>query len=153
MKIVEHTPDRLVIVHRPWIISGIVWLLGLAAFYGGITGKGTHGVAERLLVLALGIGMPALAWWFLGFLTLTFDRTAGQVRRSVHRITGTRHQTMPLTDVRRVRVDAQRSEDGHTERLVLETTNGPVPLELGFSGFGRDAHAAAINRWLAGEHA
>ena len=78
MKIVENTDRRLVIVHRPWIIAGMIWGMGLAALYGAVTGKQIHSTAEHLLVAALGIGMSFAAWYWFAFLRITFDRDTGR---------------------------------------------------------------------------
>ena len=79
MKIVENTDRRLVIVHRPWVMGGCIWLMGLAALYGAITGKQIGSLAEHILVAALGVGVTFTAWYWFAFLRITFDRDNGQV--------------------------------------------------------------------------
>ena len=150
MKIAENTDDRLVLVDRTWLIAGVVWLMGLVALYSAVTGADMDGWGERLLVLCLGLGACSIAWWFMGFLTITFDRPAGKMVREIHRIGRTSRTEISLATIERARLQAERGESGsRMERLALETADGPVPLELGFSGFGRERFETAINHWLA----
>ena len=79
MKIVENTVRRLVIVHRPWAMAGVMWTLGLAPLFGAMTVRQTGNLAELVLVVALGVGMSFAAWYWFAFLRITFDRDTGQV--------------------------------------------------------------------------
>ncbi len=99
MKIVENTDRRLVIEHRPWVIAGLVWVMGLAALYGAITGKQIGSLAEHVLVAALGIGVTFAAWYWFAFLRITFDRDTGQVEHRALRPFGSRSRFIDLAKV------------------------------------------------------
>ena len=147
MKIVENTDRRLVIVHRPWVMAGIVWALGLAALYGAITGKQIHSLAEHVLVAALGVGISFAAWYWFAFLRITFDRDTGQVEHRSLRPFGSRSKFLDLARVRGARIEAQWSDGARLTRLVLDTEDGVAALEHGYSSTER-ALETAVNEWL-----
>lgn len=148
MNEVLNTVDRLVIEDRPWILGGSVWLMTLAAIYAVLTGQ-TDGIAETLLVTALGFGGAALAWWFFPFQTIVFDRPSGKVTRTIRRVGKTTTETLSLDQVSRAASQGQFSESGtRMERVALLTDGDPYPLELGFVGASRTPLIDAINRWL-----
>ncbi len=147
MKIVENTDRRLVIVHRPWIMAGLIWLMGLAALYGAITGKQIHSTAEHILVAALGIGVTFAAWYWFAFLRITFDRDTGQVEHRSLRPFGSRSKFIDLAKVNGARIEAQWRDNVRLTRLVLETEDGVAALEYGYSSTDR-AVESAINEWL-----
>ena len=148
MKIVENTDRRLVIVHRPWLIAGFVWAMGLAALYGAITGKQIGSLAEHVLVAALGIGVTFTAWKWFSFLRITFDRDTGQVEHRSIRPIGSRSKFIDLDRVRGARIEAEWSDHARLTRLVLDTEDGKAALEYGFSGGDRRAVETAVNDWL-----
>ena len=147
MKVVAKTDACLVLQDRPWFLAGIVWILGLAALYGGITGRGIDGWAERALVLALGVGVSAIAWWFFGFLTLTFDLRSGEIQQTFQRLGSTRQNRLALAATDRIATESD-SDTRATTRLILETGSARIPLELGYSGGDRRTLADEINAWI-----
>ncbi|MHA1537668.1 MAG: hypothetical protein ACTSUD_08940 [Alphaproteobacteria bacterium] len=148
MKIVENTDRRLVIVHRPWVMAGLIWTMGLAALYGAITGKQIHSLAEHVLVAALGLGVTFAAWYWFAFLRITFDRDTGQVEHRALRPFGTRRKFLDLDRVRGARIEANWSENARLTRLALDTEDGVAALEYGFGSGDRAALETAINEWL-----
>lgn len=90
MKITENADRRLVIEHRPWLLAGMVWLMGLAALYTGITEGYTDSIVERVIVLAVGAGVTFAAWYWFAFLRITFDRDDGKVEHRTPRPIGSR---------------------------------------------------------------
>lgn len=150
MRIVEQSDERLVIEHRPWLLAGIIWVLGLAALYAGVTGQNMRGPAEHLLVLALGIGTTFAAWYWFAFLRITFDRAQGRVEHRSLRPFGSRSKYLDLAKVRQARVEFTRTRSGgRLRRLVLDTPDGVAALEYGFASGDRAALAAEVNAWLA----
>ncbi len=147
MKIVENTDRRLVIVHRPWVMAGIVWALGLAALYGAITGKQIGSLAEHILVAALGVGVTFAAWYWFAFLRITFDRDKGQVEHRALRPFGSRSKFIDLAKVNGARIEARWSENARLTRLALDTEDGVAALEYGYSSTDR-ALVSAVNEWL-----
>ncbi len=147
MKIVENTDRRLVIVHRPWVIAGLIWMMGLAALYGAVTGKQIHSTAEHMLVAALGLGVTFAAWHWFAFLRITFDRDTGQVEHRALRPFGSHSKFLDLARVRGARIEAQWSDGVRLTRLALDTEDGVAALEYGYSSTDR-AVESAINEWL-----
>ena len=148
MKIVENTDRRLVIVHRPWVVAGLIWAMGLAALYGAVTGKQIGSLAEHLLVAALGVGVTFAAWYWFAFLRITFDRDTGQVEHRSLRPFGSRSKFVNLTKVRGARIEANWSEGTRLTRLVLDTEDGRAELEYGYGSGDRRALETAVNEWL-----
>jgi hypothetical protein len=149
MKIIENTGRRLVIVHRPWVSGGFLWLMGLLALYSGVTGVDMDGLAERLLVLALGIGVTFAAWRWFAFLRITFDRDTGQVEHRSIRPFGSHSKFLDLARVRCAQVEANWNGDGaRLTRLALDTEDGRAQLEYGYGSGDRRALEDAVNEWL-----
>lgn len=148
MRVVENTDRRLVIEHRPWFLAGMIWLMGLAALWSAVTGADMDGWAERLLVLALGLGTCWAAWYWFAFLRITFEREGGTVEHRAIRPLGSRTRVMDLGIVQGARLEANWSDGARLTRLVLETERGRAPLEFGYSGADRTALEAAVNEWL-----
>ncbi len=147
MKVVENTDRRLVIVHRPWVMAGLIWAMGLGALFGAATGKQIGSTAEHILVTALGIGVSFAAWHWFAFLRITFDRDTGQVEHRALRPFGSRSKFLDLSKVRGARIEAQWSDGVRLTRLVLDTEDGVAALEYGYSSTDR-ALETAVNEWL-----
>ncbi len=148
MKIVENTDRRLVIVHRPWVMAGLIWIMGLAALYGAITGKQIDSLAEHILVAALGVAVTFAAWYWFAFLRITFDRDAGQVEHRSLRPFGSRSKFIDLAKVNGARLEANWSNRVRLTRLALDTEDGVAALEYGYGSADRTALESAVNEWL-----
>ena len=148
MKIVENTDRRLVIEHRPWVVAGIMWAMGLAALYAAISGKQITSPGEHLLVAALGAGLTWAAWYWLAFLRITFNRDTGKVEHRSLRPIGSRSKFLDLAKVRRARTEADWGDSARLTRLVLDTENGVTALEYGYGSGDRAALETAVNEWL-----
>jgi len=149
VKITENTDRRLVIEHRPWVMAGFIWVMGLVALYSGVTGVDMDSLAERLLVLALGVGATFAAWYWFAFLRITFDRDKGTVEHHSLRPFGSRSKFLDLARVKGARVEANWNSDGaRLTRLALDTEDGRAQLEYGYSSGDRRALEDAINEWL-----
>ena len=147
MKIVENTDRRLVIVHRPWVMAGIMWTLGLAPLLRAAAGMQIGNLAEHVLALALGIAMSCAAWYWFAFLRITFDRDTGQVEHRTLRPLRARSRFLDLTKVREARIEMDWSNRVHLSWLALDTEDGMAALEHGFGSADRGL-ARAINEWL-----
>jgi hypothetical protein len=149
MKIIENTDRRLVIEHRPWVLAGIIWAMGLAALYGAITGKQINSLAEHVLVAALGVGVTWAAWYWFAFLRITFDRDTGQVEHRSLRPIGSRSKFLDLARITGARIEANWSDGGvRLARLVLDTEDGIAALEYGYGTGDRAMLETAVNEWL-----
>ena len=147
MKIVETSPDRLILEDRPRFLAGFVWVMSAACLLAVVTGK-TDWPAETLLVIGLGFGGGWIAHRFFPYQRLIFDRRAERFTRVVARITGRTVTTLPLPEIERAAVQAQWSEGTRMERLALVAGGERLPLEFGFYGASRDGLAKDINAWL-----
>jgi hypothetical protein len=148
MKIVENTDRRLVIEHRPWLVAGFVWAMGLAALYGAITGKQIDSLGEHVLVAALGVGVTFAAWYWFAFLRITFDRDTGQVEHRSLRPFGSRSKFIDLAKITTARQQADWRDSVRMTRLVLETEDGTAALEYGFGNRDLTELETAVNEWL-----
>ncbi|HSF95963.1 MAG TPA: hypothetical protein VLA52_13140 [Thermohalobaculum sp.] len=149
MRITEITDRRLVIEHKPWVLAGFAWTMGLVALYSGITGVDMDGWAEQILVLCLGIGVCAIAWYFFAFVRITFDRDEGTVEHRALRPFGSRSKYLDLARVQNAQVEANWDSDGgRLTRLALDTQDGRAQLEYGYGPGDRRALEDAVNEWL-----
>ncbi|MGC1429292.1 MAG: hypothetical protein WA822_11940 [Albidovulum sp.] len=148
MKPVKTTPDLLVIEDHPWALAGMVWLMSAAPLYAVATGQ-TDGMANTLIAAVLGLGAAGIAWWFFPFQTVVFDRSSGEVTRTIRRIGKSTTETLRLDQIKRAANQGDFSDSGsRMERVALMTNDGPYPLELGFVGTSRAPVITAINDWL-----
>ncbi len=129
------------------MLAGLVWLLGLAAISVSATGQ-VGGTVETILVLALGIGVCAIAWQFIPFQRFEFDRPNGTFTRTIARVTGKKLQTRALNSIRQAAGQGKWSQGARIERVALLTEDGPYPLEYGYSRSERTEIIRAINDWL-----
>lgn len=147
MQVVEETEEKLVIEDRPWFLAGVVWLLGLAALSAAILGQ-LRGPGETLLVLVLGAGTTAIAWYFMPFQRFEFDRASGTLTRTIARVTGSKKEVRPLSTICQAASQGNLNDGARLERVALLTDDEPYPLEFGFSGTSRTEVIKAINAWL-----
>ncbi len=147
MRVIHETDENLVIEDRPWFLAGVVWFLGLAAMLAALTGQ-MRGTGETILVLALGLGAAAIAWHFMPFQRLDFDRSSGTFTRTIARVTGKKQETRPLATIQQAASQGSWSEGARMERVALLTDDGLYPLEYGYSGSSRAEVIRAINDWL-----
>ncbi|MEM7178724.1 MAG: hypothetical protein AAF503_13590 [Pseudomonadota bacterium] len=149
MKIVENTDQRLVIVDRPWLLGGFVWAMGGACLVAALFGTGdAGGFWPRLFVAGLGLGACWVAWSYLPFLTITFDRSRNAMLHQSHRLFRPGAFTMDFDRIHRARLEATWSDSARLTRVVLEIDGEIVPLEYGFGSADRDHIVEAINEWL-----
>lgn len=159
MRIVQDTPNLLVIEDRPVVLGTVlgamvVMLLGLAFLTFA---------AEPWLALGGSLGAALLGVAFAAFVRrvfVAFDRAAGSVVIRSASIFGQTEEQLPLSEIIEAMVDTTASLDSpgsknrntQTHRPVLRLKGGRLnqPLTKVFSG-GKGAAKIvdAINRWLA----
>jgi len=148
MKVVENTPERLVLEHRPYLLGGFTWFMGMVAFVTGVLGLETEGW-ERLFITLLGVGVMVAAAVFFPFVRITLYRKAQLVERRRAHIDKARVLTIPFADLSRVRQEANWSDGARLTRLVLELKDGRlVPLETGYSSRDLDPIETEVMSWL-----
>lgn len=147
MEVTAKSPDHLTVESRPWFVTGVTWLLGLAAILGAVFGD-DMGFVERCFVLALGFGICAVAWRLMPFTSLDFDRADGTLTVTHARVTGATQSKYALTDIVRTLVQTDRTDSADLERLVLKTNEGITPVEFGFFSTPRQDIMQEINVWL-----
>ena len=147
MKVIETTPDSLVIEDTPWFLWVFMIGMGLVTLANALTGR-VDGWGATLLVGTLGAGLLWVAWRFLPFQRFTFDRASGVFTHQVRLLTGSQTWQRPLSDIRRAADEGHWSDGARLERVTLLTAEGRYPLESGFSGTSRSTVIRAINDWI-----
>lgn len=162
MKVMENTPERLVLDDRPVVLGSA--LAGLVVLMAGITlATLAQSVVAAMLPL-LGVALFGVAFAaFVRRSTAKFDRAAGVFTLRVARVTGVTEATYPLGDIVGAGVETTRSgssaADGGGRRTgsklhrpVVRLRGGAEPVVLNdvfAAGGGAEAAAAAVNAWLA----
>lgn len=163
MKIARNTPDTLILDDRPWLLGGLLVLLILI-----FAGFGLNALfAGRSAGL---LGLAGAAFWgvalvvFVRRTTVTFDRTTGQITRLVKSLRRATTTVWPLSGVSKADIETRMSRNTRKagrasvtpmHRPVLHWTDGSTAtplMEVYVSGDGASETAAAINRWLGGNH-
>lgn len=154
MKIVEDSPDRLVLAHQPVGLT-IGCALALALILAGsfVTWTEGDGLGARFLG-AIGLAGLTAALFLLQRTTITLDRRKREVtirRRAALRRSVTE---TPLAAVRRAEIQSRPPWFNRRLRKVhrpaLELTDGRrLPLSRHYSeGTGAGRAVQTINRWL-----
>ena len=151
MKIVENTDQKLVLASRPWFVAGFVWFMGLLMIANGIFGLGDDmdTIGTRIFAGCVGLGACWIAWQFLPFISVEFDRNRGQLLHRSHRLLRPGCFVLNLDQIHRARLEASwGGNSSRMTRVVLEIDHDIVPLEYGY-GSREDNHVGdAINEWL-----
>ena len=155
MRITQATHDRLVIEDRPWFFAVMVWMIGLAALWAGLTGdiegNGMPLWAGQLVVGAIGAGCCLFAWWAFPFQDIEFDRRHRRITRKIRRLYASRIEQEDMAGFEMARAGGSWDDGDRLERLELVLANRTWPLEWGYTSAPRARIAAQINRWYRGE--
>lgn len=152
MRILAHTPQRLVIEHRPRLAFVIMGGLGLAAVAGTLHGLLVAGDPVKAgTVVGLVMGFVCLIGPALLYreTTTILDRTSGRVTWRQRGLTSVKSDGARLDQIRDV-VTA-RHQDGGASRVCLVLDDRTLPLMFGFHGMGGNRRiAAAIRAFIGG---
>lgn len=170
MRLVENSPDRLVLEIRPvalMILCVGLFLLffilgfGMRLFVRAIAGLMGMGDVPGLSNLPAVPGMNALGYasvipllvavFLIKTRRLTLDRPSGQVTLATRGVLGRGEKTWPLAELQGASLVASRSHNsGTTYRAVLHFSgSGDVPVTpYSTSGPGPSRTADAVNGWL-----
>lgn len=171
MRIVEQSPDRMVLEVRPVglmiVCVGLFLLflvlgLGMRSFMSGFAGLAGFPAMPGLQTMPTIPGMNLLAYasvipLLIGVFLIktrraTLDRRSGRVTLASRGVLGRGETTYPLSALQGASLEASRSEEGGTTyRAVLRFSepSGFVPLAPYFtSGSGPSRTVNAINVWL-----
>ncbi|MEM9045606.1 MAG: hypothetical protein AAGC81_13015 [Pseudomonadota bacterium] len=150
MKIVENTDEKLVLSSRPWVFAGMIWLAGFGLIANGVfaLGEDMDTLWMRASCAAMGLVLCGLAWRYIPFITVEFDRARGQMLHQSHRLIRPGWFKLDLDRIKRARLEAQWSDSSRTTRLVLEIEGDVVPLEYGGGAKSHYEIVEAINEWL-----
>ena len=118
MKIIQNTPDRFVIVERPWFLAAMFMLFTAAIVNGLVTTWAEMELAERALLVGLALLLPLGAHYFVHWVRAEFDRTTGRIDIFRRGLLSRQHHTYSLRYLNRVLVEEQNNE-GATWRAVL----------------------------------
>lgn len=97
MRIVEQTPERLHVRHRPWFAWGVMALLIGGSLWEVLTAR--LGPVDHAIYAAVLPHMAVLAWWFLPVIALTFDRASGTVTFRETRLIGSKIRRFAMSEV------------------------------------------------------
>lgn len=156
MKVIEHTPARLVVEDRPWVV-GVGFAAAILLLAGfGLTRLVSSGEGARLLLF----GAALCVVGFCAFVRRTiaiFDRPAGAMVWREASVFGAQDRTVALHQIEAVEVEAGRgvrsSRRGRrtpTHRPVLRLAGvETLPLNRTFvSGDGPAQVARTVADWL-----
>lgn len=158
MRVLETTPNRLILEDRPVALAVI---LGLVILFLLFLALATFGES-----LWLGFALLFMAALFGGAMVIfvrrvivLLDRDTGTISINTTSLLGRSEATHPLAQLSRASVETQisrstssnggRSATSHTHRTVLHFGSEVVPLTMVHTaGDSADRMATAINGWL-----
>lgn len=149
MKTAAETPARLVFEDRPRALPAIVCGAGALCIAGAVRADPADIVGMGGMV-ATGVLALVTAWVFFPVRIIVFDRDAGLLVRESRRVGRVRTVATTLDSVRRATVQTDHTDDARTERLVVLTDVGPLPLESAYTTASRGEAVHTINAWLTG---
>jgi hypothetical protein len=149
LRITSESEAELVLEHNPVLPPATVALLAIAVLAGALRAPASVSAAGWVgTVLGASVAM-VIAYLMALPSRVAFDAVAGEVSWSQAGWRGRDLGSCPLGDITGVDVTSRSPNDDGAQRLVLQTTHGPVPLTRDFWGFGRHEHTAvAIREWL-----
>jgi hypothetical protein len=166
MRVLEQSPDRLVLEIRPvglMILCVGLFLLFLILGFGagsvirmfggfsGMPGLSNLPSVPGMNLLGYASVIPlAVAVFALKTRRLSFDRATGRVTIATRGVLGRGETTYPLAEFRGATLAQSRSgTNGTSYRAVLQFKDQPVPVTpYGTSGGGPAKTVNAINGWL-----
>lgn len=152
MQVLTNTYERLVLEIRFTVFAALSWISSMTLVWG---------LYNKWSVLddvgKWGIGLTALAFaavtvYFLRPTIFEFDRTANQFRWTRPGLFRSYSGHAPLDQIKRVRVDAHDDSGTKAYRVLVETRNGTVPFQHGYTTSEASAHhqiVDLIHSWLA----
>lgn len=157
MKVLEQSPDRLVIEENPVLLGCILAIAILIPAAIGLTMLASGSLQGLwMLGVAAFLGIPFVV--FLRRVRVILDRSAGTVIIRTASLLGQSEQQLDIADIRKVEVETSvnrsassngRRSTSYTHRVVLHLPDRVVPLTEVFSGGdGAEKAAEAIRAWL-----
>jgi hypothetical protein len=156
MKIVRQTPERMVLLHRPLLLCGVLAAGALLLMGVGLWNLATDewfkGAVALLATAALTV--PAL-WFAAESVDVVLDADAGTCTIDTRRLSGPLHETINLSGIERAMVQTHKGpgDTSGAHRVALVLSPGRLEdrraLTPGYAG-GRGAAdvVARINAWL-----
>lgn len=154
MDVTKNTDSKLVVWDRKIISTLLVGAMASTAVLGSTINPDGFGLLQRLLVLALGIGLLWIIWAKMPFQRFVFDRASGRIVRTRWHLWHRVQDSMPIADIAGIRQQADLvGNRGTTHYLVVdyEADDGKVRSErLSESSTGKrhDKSLETINEWL-----
>lgn len=118
MKVIHNTPDRFVIVERPWFLASVFFMFTVAVLYALATSGAEMDIPERALLISFAILLPLGARYFIHWVRAEFDRTTGRVDIYRRGFFYDQHRNYSLRYLKRVLVE-ENNHEGVTRRAVL----------------------------------
>ncbi|MEM9669214.1 MAG: hypothetical protein AAF950_09850 [Pseudomonadota bacterium] len=154
MKIADQTHERLVLWDRPILFLIMTICMTGSASYGAIVGPDDIGMATRIFLFVLAVGLIALMYTRIPIQRLVFDRQAGRIWRTRWQLGLRKEDYMDLSRLTAIHQRADRlgertpsyyvafeytSEDGSIETERLSTTS---------TGHRHDRMIEILSEWL-----
>lgn len=150
MRILEDTPDRLVIEDAPWVLAVFLIALTLFGAWTALNGINTGNWVVALAGLAFALGCPIAFAKAVRRARLTLDRATDQATWRVRDWRGFTEQSWPLDALGRAFLHIDH-DDGPKSRVMF-TVSGQdraIPVTIYHSSMGNPgAVAEKINRFL-----
>ncbi len=149
LRIVSESESELVLEHKPRLLPAVAALLAVGVLADALRDPASVSAAGWVGTVLGSTVALVIAYQMASPSRVAFDAVRGEVSWSQAGFPGRNHGSCPLDGVTGVDVASRSPNDDGAQRLVLQTTTGPVPLTRDFWGFGRHEQTAAeIRDWL-----
>lgn len=153
MKVIHRSDTLLMLEDRPWLLGLFLIAMALTFLVSGMAIIAKGMIFSGLFMGVVGTGLPLLIGALMvQRVRLTFDRTSGQLTRTLRSIRGLKQESHPIDRLVEAFVDANTDGDGITYRMDLRLKDPPATVPFAaYHTSGRSPHrmAQAVNDWLA----
>lgn len=152
MQILTNTPEKLVLTERYSFLAGASWFSAMTMIYGIYHKWPELDDPTRLAMGGTTLGFIAIAVYFLRPSIFEFDRTANHFRWTKPGLFKSHFGETPLDQIKRVRIDADYSDETKAYRVLVETQNENVPFQHGYTTSEARDHQQIVDlirAWLA----
>ena len=143
MQVLTNTHEKLVLKVRYNFLAGLSWFSAVMLVYGMINKWAELDGASKWGMGATCLAFTAVTIYFLRPSIFEFDRTANSFRWTKPGLFRSHHGETPLDRIKRVRVDADYSDDTKAYRVLVETQGGKIPFQHCYT-----TSAASDHQWI-----
>lgn len=152
MQVLKNTPEKLVLEERYTFFAGLAWLSAMTLVYGLYNKWPELDDPSKWAMSATCLGFIAVAVYFLRPSIFEFDRPANHFRWTKPGLFKSHHGETPLDQIKRVRIDADYSDETKAYRVLVETQGENVPFQHCYTSSEASDHQQIVNlirAWLA----